>query len=98
VSPLTAAILGGIDQRQAGIGSAINNAIARVAGLLAVAAVGAILAARFASAVDAGAMAISDVQARAFLANAKQRPLDTSVPSEEPARVAVKATLDEASV
>jgi len=46
---LTAAILGGIDERHAGIGSAINNAIARVAGLLAVAAIGGIVAARFAS-------------------------------------------------
>jgi hypothetical protein len=53
VSPLTAAILGDIDQRQAGIGSAINNAIARVAGLLAVAAIGALLAARFGAAIDA---------------------------------------------
>ena len=51
VSPLTAAILGGIDQRHAGIGSAINNAVARVAGLLAVAAVGAIIAARFSAAL-----------------------------------------------
>jgi EmrB/QacA subfamily drug resistance transporter len=41
VAPLTAAILGGIDQRHAGIGSAINNAVARVAGLLSVAALGA---------------------------------------------------------
>ena len=40
VSPLTAAILGDIDQRHAGIGSAINNAISRVAGLLAIAALG----------------------------------------------------------
>ena len=37
VAPLTAAVLGAIDDHHAGIGSAINNAVARIAGLLAVA-------------------------------------------------------------
>jgi EmrB/QacA subfamily drug resistance transporter len=82
VSPLTAAILGGIDQRHAGIGSAINNAIARVAGLLAVAAIGAILAARFAAAVDAAPLASLAADERAFLLQAKTRPLVTAVPKE----------------
>jgi hypothetical protein len=40
VAPLTAAILGAISERQAGIGSAINNAVARVAGLIAIAMLG----------------------------------------------------------
>lgn len=40
VAPLTSAILGSIESRQAGIGSAINNAVARIAGLIAVAAIG----------------------------------------------------------
>lgn len=46
VAPLTAAILGSIDESQAGIGSAINNAVSRVAGLIAVALLGIILGAR----------------------------------------------------
>lgn len=52
VAPLTAAILGDVPQTQAGIASAINNAIARIAGLLAIAAVGAIVAIQFGTSLD----------------------------------------------
>jgi EmrB/QacA subfamily drug resistance transporter len=40
VAPLTSAILGSIQPSQAGIGSAINNAVSRIAGLLSIAAIG----------------------------------------------------------
>lgn len=40
VAPLTGAILGSITPDQAGIGSAINNAVARIAGLLSIALIG----------------------------------------------------------
>lgn len=40
VAPLTSAILGSIKSSQAGIGSAVNNAAARIAGLLAIAMIG----------------------------------------------------------
>lgn len=43
VAPLTTAILSAIDSRQSGIGSAINNAVARIAGLVAIAAIGTIV-------------------------------------------------------
>lgn len=43
VAPLTTAILDAIDNRQAGIGSAVNNALARVAGLVAIAAIGTVV-------------------------------------------------------
>jgi Arabinose efflux permease len=42
VAPLTAAILGSISEKQSGIGSAINNAVSRVAGLIAIAMLGLI--------------------------------------------------------
>jgi hypothetical protein len=52
VAPLTAAILAGVKENEAGIGSAVNNAVARVAGLIATVAIGALLAAQFSSSLD----------------------------------------------
>jgi EmrB/QacA subfamily drug resistance transporter len=43
VAPLTAAILGAIDEAHSGIASAVNNAVARVAGLLVVAMISTIV-------------------------------------------------------
>lgn len=43
VAPLTSAVLGSIDAAHAGIGSAINNAVARIAGLLAIAVIGILI-------------------------------------------------------
>ena len=52
VAPLTATVLADADESNAGIASGVNNAIARVAGLLAVAAIGAVVSAQFNSALD----------------------------------------------
>lgn len=43
VAPLTSAILGAISAAQAGIGSAVNNAVSRIAGLITVALIGIIM-------------------------------------------------------
>jgi EmrB/QacA subfamily drug resistance transporter len=43
VAPLTSAILGSIDNRRSGIASAVNNAISRIAGLVAIAAIGTVI-------------------------------------------------------
>jgi len=42
VSPLTAAVLGGVDRRHAGVASAVNNVAARLAGLLGIAIIPAV--------------------------------------------------------
>ena len=51
VAPLTNTVLGSVPQHNAGVASGINNQIARVASLLAIAAVGAMVAATFESAL-----------------------------------------------
>jgi predicted MFS family arabinose efflux permease len=52
VAPLTAAVLSDADEGNAGVASGVNNAIARVAGLVAIAAVGAVISAQFNSTLD----------------------------------------------
>ena len=43
VAPLTAAVLGAVPEAESGIGSAVNNAVARVAGLITTACAGLVL-------------------------------------------------------
>jgi EmrB/QacA subfamily drug resistance transporter len=54
VAPLTATVLADADESNAGIASGVNNAVARVAGLLAIAAMGAVVAATFSGSIDRG--------------------------------------------
>lgn len=76
VAPLTAAVLAGVEQSDAGIGSAVNNAIARVAGLLATAAIGAVVAANFAATLDSRLDGRPlGAPARAAVAQVKRQPL-----------------------
>jgi EmrB/QacA subfamily drug resistance transporter len=88
VAPLTAAVLGGVAEEHAGIASAINNATARVGGLLAVAAIGAVVAASYSSSVQAElpATVAARFENRAFA------PPPGDVPPQ------VRAALDDASV
>ncbi|MGH2948401.1 MAG: MFS transporter [Solirubrobacteraceae bacterium] len=52
VAPLTNTVLGAVPQHNAGVASGVNNQVARVASLLAIAAVGAVVAARFDAVLD----------------------------------------------
>jgi EmrB/QacA subfamily drug resistance transporter len=52
VAPLTATVLDSVEERHAGVASGINNGISRVAGLLAIAVLGAVIAGQFKGTVD----------------------------------------------
>ena len=76
VAPLTATALAAAPAELAGIASGANNAIARIAGLLAIAVVGAVVAASFGSGLDRRLAGVAlDAPARRALASARARPL-----------------------
>ena len=79
VAPLTATVLAAVPDHQAGVASGANNAIARVAGLLAIAAVGAVVASAFAGALDVRATTPAGQRA---LDKAKESALAGSIEAE----------------
>jgi EmrB/QacA subfamily drug resistance transporter len=76
VAPLTTTVLNAVDEHNAGIASGVNNAIARVAGVLAIAVIGAVVSAQFASSLD-GKLSHDRLDGRgaSVVASAKSRPL-----------------------
>jgi hypothetical protein len=100
VAPLTATVLGSVQAGHSGLASGVNNAVARVAGLIAIAAIGAVVAGSFQARLD-GEKSIRRLppQARSAVAAARNRPLVTSTNGVPPAwRPTVHAALVDASV
>jgi hypothetical protein len=100
VAPLTATVLAA-GERHAGVASGVNNAVARVAGLIAIAVIGALVSAQFSFKLD-GALATRslDPPARVAIDDARSRPLTDSVPARlGPAEAqAARKVLRDASV
>jgi EmrB/QacA subfamily drug resistance transporter len=102
VAPLTATVLADADESNAGIASGVNNAIARVASLVAIAGVGALVAASFGTKLDEelGSRAQGNPGLQAAIEDAKRQPLaEVVVPGLPPAeRVEVRAAAENASI
>jgi EmrB/QacA subfamily drug resistance transporter len=75
VAPLTAAVLAAVEPGRSGVASGVNNALARIASLIAVAAVGAAVAGQFSSRVGS----LTGMVPPAALAHAQARPLVVDV-------------------
>jgi EmrB/QacA subfamily drug resistance transporter len=97
VAPLTATVLSDADEANAGIASGVNNAVARVAGLIAISAIGAVISSQFRSALDGRLAGITlSPGARAVISQARRQTLARL----DPARVgvAVAHAVQDASV
>jgi EmrB/QacA subfamily drug resistance transporter len=100
VAPLTATVLSSVEPGHSGLASGVNNAVARIAGLLAIAALGAVVSAAFQSRLDHYAATRSlSAAARTAVAQARSRPLVTTAPGVPSAeRQTVHTLLVDASV
>ena len=101
VTPLTATAMGAAGPEHAGLASGVNNAIARTASLLAVAALGVLLMNRFAGALARELDAVGPgAAARAFLEGQRSRLAAAELPAhvDEPTRAALRHALDLAFV
>ncbi|HEY3725638.1 MAG TPA: MFS transporter [Solirubrobacteraceae bacterium] len=77
VAPLTATVLADADESEAGMASAVNNAIARTAALIAVAAVGALVSAYYARLLDQRLDHRLPASSQAAVTEAKRRTFGT---------------------
>jgi len=91
VAPLTSTVLGAVDPARAGVASGANNAIARVAALLAIAAIGAVVGGRFAHELDTRAAGLELTRTeRVALEELRTLPLAGDSPAAPRLREAVR--------
>jgi hypothetical protein len=103
VAPLTTTVMGAVDTRHAGVASGINNAVARVAGLLAIAVFGVLLARTFemraAPSLDSlGLAAPSRAAIDRELTKMAGADVEAVSPLDCPQRAAVRRIIDQAFV
>jgi MFS family permease len=101
VAPLTTVVMNSIEQERAGAASGINNAVARVAGVLAVAVLGALMAAAYAHSLRqslAGLNLNADIVHQMESNVAKLGSLDVPPGVDSPAAEAIRSAIADAFI
>ena len=101
IAPLTTIVMGAVDDRHAGTASGVNNAAARIAGMLAVAALGAVVVAVFGNFLEdrLASLSVPADQAAAMMAEVP-RLAEAQVPAsvQGELRLALQRAIDDAFV
>jgi EmrB/QacA subfamily drug resistance transporter len=100
VAPLTATVLSSVSPGHSGVASGVNNAVARIAGLLSVAALGAVVSGSFATRLDHDLARVPlSAPSHQVVVRARTRPLVIDVRGAAPAdQPVVRAAQRDASV
>jgi EmrB/QacA subfamily drug resistance transporter len=103
VAPLTATVMGAVDHRHSGVASGVNNAVARVASLLAIAVLSVMLARTFhaGATVSLDGLGLTPASRAAIdreLPKMAGADVGAVMPLEPGQRVAVRQVIDEAFV
>ncbi len=101
IAPLTTVVMTALDERRAGMASGVNNAVSRVAGLVAIAALGVVISASFDRSLDARLDELGvPAPARAALDREREKLAGAAVPPDvgEPLRAELSRAVEDAFV
>jgi EmrB/QacA subfamily drug resistance transporter len=97
VPPLTAVVMGSVDQRHVGVASGVNNAVARTAGLLAIALISLAVVAVFNAELDQRLDALAPApETRAAIEAQRSSLAAATAPAAAPDAAALDRAIDEA--
>ncbi|ADD41228.1 MFS transporter [Stackebrandtia nassauensis] len=101
VAPLTAGVMSSVDEERTGAASGVNNAVARIGSMLAIAVVGLLISAQFSTNVDEQLARLDPgPELKTAVAAAAEQPLAGSLPADatDAQRDAVEPLLRDASL
>jgi preprotein translocase subunit SecG len=101
IAPLTTTVMGAVEDQFSGTASGVNNAVARVAGLLAIAILGICVAYAFSSALTSNITALhlpSDVQQAILAQHGRLTAIDIPTTVQGTTRAAIRTAINESFI